>query len=143
MHQDGYGEVAFQLQVAVALSAVGSDYTGGELVLTEKRPRRQSGAEVVSPKRGEVLVFCNRYRPVRKTRGYYRVNVRHGVRRVRSGRRVTLGGYFTMQTEPSRKPRAKARLESLPLLDTVENAGRNGRATPRRALVDWVTACGD
>jgi hypothetical protein len=94
LHQDLYGAIAFPLQVAVLLSAPGRDFTGGEFVLTEQRPRMQSRAEVVPLAQGEAVVFATRHRPVQGTRGSYRVALRHGVSRVRSGERVTLGVIF-------------------------------------------------
>ena len=94
LHQDLYGEHVFPLQVAILLSAPGEDFTGGEFVLTEQRPRMQSRAEVVPLQQGEAVVFPVRERPVRGTRGVYRVNMRHGVSRLRSGRRHTLGLIF-------------------------------------------------
>jgi uncharacterized protein len=94
LHQDLYGEHVFPLQVACLLSAPGRDFTGGEFVLTEQRPRLQSRAEVVPLGQGDAVIFPVHYRPVRGTRGTYRVNLRHGVSRVRSGRRHTLGIIF-------------------------------------------------
>jgi hypothetical protein len=94
LHQDLYGEHVFPLQVAILLSAPGEDFTGGEFVLTEQRPRMQSRAEVVPLGRGDGVVFPVHHRPVRGTRGIYRVNLRHGVSRLRSGRRHTLGIIF-------------------------------------------------
>lgn len=94
LHQDLYGEHVFPLQVAVLLSAPGSDFTGGEFVLTEQRPRMQSRAEVVPLQQGDAVVFAVSHRPVTGTRGAYRVNQRHGVSRVRSGHRHTLGIIF-------------------------------------------------
>jgi hypothetical protein len=94
LHQDLYGEHVFPLQVAVLLSAPGVDFTGGEFVLTEQRPRMQSRAEVVPLRQGEAVVFPVHHRPVQGTRGVYRVNMRHGVSRLRSGRRYTLGVIF-------------------------------------------------
>ena len=94
LHQDLYGEHVFPLQVAVLLAQPGRDFTGGELVLTEQRPRMQSRAEVVALEQGDAVVFAVHQRPVRGTRGFYRVNMRHGVSRVRSGSRRTLGIIF-------------------------------------------------
>ncbi len=91
LHQDLYGELAFPLQVAILLSEPGVDFTGGEFVLTEQRPRMQSRAEVVPLGGGDGVAFAVNDRPVRGTRGVYRVKMRHGVSRVRSGRRHTLG----------------------------------------------------
>lgn len=94
LHQDLYGDLAFPLQVAVLLSEPGRDHTGGEFVLTEQRPRMQSRAEVVPLRRGDGVIFPVSHRPVQGTRGTYRVTMRHGVSRVRSGRRHTLGLIF-------------------------------------------------
>jgi len=94
LHQDLYGEHVFPLQVAVLLSAPGEDFTGGELVLTEQRPRMQSRAEVVPLAKGDAVVFAVNHRPCRGSRGDYRVAMRHGVSRLRSGRRHTLGIIF-------------------------------------------------
>jgi hypothetical protein len=94
LHQDIYGDLVFPLQVAVLLSEPGEDFSGGEFVLTEQRPRMQSRAEVAPLRRGEAIVFPVHHRPVRGSRGDYRVNMRHGVSRVRSGRRQTLGIIF-------------------------------------------------
>ena len=94
LHQDVYGEHVFPLQVAILLSEPGADFTGGEFVLTEQRPRMQSRAEVVPLRQGQGVVFPVRERPVHGTRGVYRVNMRHGVSRLHSGRRHTLGIIF-------------------------------------------------
>jgi hypothetical protein len=94
LHQDVYGEHVFPLQVAILLSEPGRDFTGGEFVLTEQRPRMQSRAEVVPLRQGDGVVFAVRERPVHGTRGVYRVNMRHGVSRLRSGQRHTLGIIF-------------------------------------------------
>jgi hypothetical protein len=91
LHQDLYGEHVFPLQVAILLSEPGRDFTGGEFVLTEQRPRMQSRAEVVPLRQGDAVVFAVHHRPVQGTRGVYRVNLRHGVSRIRSGQRHTLG----------------------------------------------------
>jgi uncharacterized protein len=94
LHQDLYGEHVFPLQVAFLLSEPGRDFEGGEFVLTEQRPRMQSRAEVVPLSQGDAVVFAVHHRPVQGTRGAYRVNMRHGVSRIRSGRRHTLGVIF-------------------------------------------------
>ncbi len=94
LHQDLYGEHVFPLQVAVLLSQPGQDFTGGEFVLTEQRPRMQSRAEVVPLAQGDAVVFAVHHRPVQGTRGAYRVSMRHGVSRLRSGQRHTLGIIF-------------------------------------------------
>jgi hypothetical protein len=94
LHQDLYGEHVFPLQATVLLSAPGEDFSGGEFVLTEQRPRMQSRAEVVPLGRGDAVIFPVHHRPVRGTRGDYRVNMRHGVSRIRGGRRRTLGIIF-------------------------------------------------
>jgi hypothetical protein len=94
LHQDLYGALAFPLQVAILLSEPGEDFTGGEFVLTEQRPRMQSRAEVVPLRKGDAVIFAVHNRPVRGTKGYYRVNLRHGVSRLHSGRRHTVGIIF-------------------------------------------------
>jgi uncharacterized protein len=94
LHQDVYGPLVFPLQVAILLSEPGRDFAGGEFVLTEQRPRMQSRAEVVSLSQGDGVIFAVRERPVQGGRGAYRVNMRHGVSRVRSGERFTLGVIF-------------------------------------------------
>jgi hypothetical protein len=94
LHQDIYGENIFPLQVTFLLSETGRDFTGGEFLLTEQRPRMQSRGEVVLLRQGEGVIFPVHHRPVRGTRGTYRVNMRHGVSRLRSGRRHTLGVIF-------------------------------------------------
>jgi hypothetical protein len=94
LHQDLYGEHVFPLQVAFLLSDPETDFQGGAFVLTEQRPRMQSRAEVVPLRRGEGVVFAVRHRPVRGSRGTYRVAMRHGVSTVRAGRRHTLGIIF-------------------------------------------------
>jgi len=94
LHQDLYGELVFPLQVAILLSEPGRDFEGGEFVLTEQRPRMQSRAEVVPLKLGDGVVFAVNQRPVSGSRGNYRVAMRHGVSRIRSGQRHTLGVIF-------------------------------------------------
>jgi len=94
LHQDLYGEHVFPIQVTVLLSEPGRDFAGGEFVLVEQRPRMQSRAAVVSLRKGDAVAFTVHHRPVRGKRGYYQVNFRHGVSRLRSGRRHTLGIIF-------------------------------------------------
>ena len=94
LHQDLYGDLAFPLQAAILLSEPGTDFTGGEFVLTEQRPRMQSRAEVVPLRKGGAAVFAVHQRPVQGSKGIYRVNMRHGVSRLRSGKRHTLGIIF-------------------------------------------------
>ena len=94
LHQDLYGEHVFPLQVAILLSEPGRDFAGGEFVLTEQRPRMQSRAEVVPLTQGDAVAFAVHHRPVQGTRGTYRVNMRHGVSRLRSGHRHTVGVIF-------------------------------------------------
>ncbi|MCY1031619.1 2OG-Fe(II) oxygenase [Corallococcus sp. BB11-1] len=94
LHQDLYGEHVFPLQVALLLSEPERDFTGGEFVLSEQRPRMQSRPEVVPLRQGDAVVFAVHHRPVQGTRGTYRVNLRHGVSRVRSGQRHTAGIIF-------------------------------------------------
>jgi hypothetical protein len=94
LHQDVYGALVFPLQVAILLSAPGQDFSGGEFVLTEQRPRMQSRAEVVSLGQGDGVIFAVRERPVEGARGPYRVALRHGVSRIRGGERFTLGVIF-------------------------------------------------
>ncbi len=94
LHQDLYGEHVFPLQMAILLAEPGRDFSGGEFVLTEQRPRRQSRPEVVPLRQGDAVVFAVHHRPVSGTRGVYRVTHRHGVSRLRSGQRHTLGIIF-------------------------------------------------
>ena len=94
LHQDIYGENVFPLQVAFLLSEPARDFAGGEFVLTEQRPRMQSRVQVVALEQGDAVVFAVRERPVQGTRGIYRTNMRHGVSRLRSGERYTVGIIF-------------------------------------------------
>ena len=94
LHQDLYGELVFPLQLTVLLSTPAEDFTGGEFLLVEQRPRAQSRGEVVPLRQGEAVIFAVHYRPVEGTRGPYRVTMRHGVSRLRFGRRYTLGIIF-------------------------------------------------
>lgn len=94
LHQDLYGEHVFPLQVAILLSEPGRDFAGGDFVLTEQRPRMQSRVEVVPLRQGDAVAFAVHHRPVQGTRGIYRVNLRHGVSRIRDGHRHTLGIIF-------------------------------------------------
>jgi uncharacterized protein len=94
LHQDLYGEHVFPLQLAILLSKPGQDFDGGELVLTEQRPRMQSRPQVLLPSQGDAVVFAVRHRPVAGTRGFYRVQMRHGVSRIHRGLRHTLGIIF-------------------------------------------------
>lgn len=94
LHQDLYGDLFFPFQMVILLSEPGRDFTGGEFTLVEQRPRMQSRPEVVSLRQGEAAIFAVQHRPVQGTRGTYRVNLRHGVSRVRSGERYTTGLIF-------------------------------------------------
>src|SRR5436190_13616464 len=94
LHQDLYGELVFPMQATVLLSAPGQEFEGGEFLLVEQRPRMQSKGEVVPLGQGDAVVFAVNHRPVAGTRGYYRVTMRHGVSRLRSGHRFTLGIIF-------------------------------------------------
>jgi hypothetical protein len=94
LHQDLYGEQIFPLQLAILLSQPGRDFSGGEFVLTEQRPRMQSRADVVPLQQGDAVIFAVHHRPVQGARGIYRVNMRHGVSRLRDGQRHTLGLIF-------------------------------------------------
>jgi uncharacterized protein len=94
LHQDLYGEHVFPIQVAILLSKPGADFTGGEFALTEQRPRMQSRLEVVPLGQGDAVAFAVHHRPVRGKRGVYQVNMRHGVSRLRSGNRFTVGIIF-------------------------------------------------
>lgn len=94
LHQDLYGDVYFPMQLVMFLSEPDEDYTGGEFVLTEQVPRAQSKAIVLRPRKGDVLIFTTNFRPVKGTKGYYRVNMKHGVSQLHSGERYTLGVIF-------------------------------------------------
>jgi uncharacterized protein len=94
LHQDLYGDLAFPIQVAILLSEPGKDFTGGEFVLTEQRPRMQSRVEAVPLRQGDAVAFAVHNRPVQGSKGHYHVNLRHGVSRVRSGMRHTVGIIF-------------------------------------------------
>jgi hypothetical protein len=94
LHRDLYGELFFPMQVVIGLDRCGEDYTGGEFLLVELRPRAQSRGEAITIEQGGAVVFANNERPVPSTRGYSRVVLRHGVSRVRSGHRMTLGIIF-------------------------------------------------
>jgi hypothetical protein len=94
LHQDLYGEHVFPLQAAFLLSEPGADFHGGEFVLTEQRPRMQTRAEVVPLRKGDAVIFAVHHRPQKGAKGFYRVNMRHGVSRIRSGHRHTLGVIF-------------------------------------------------
>jgi uncharacterized protein len=94
LHQDLYGDHAFPLQVAILLSEPDEDFTGGEFVMTEQRPRMQTRPMVVPLRRGDAVIFAVHHRPVKGSRGSYRVNLRHGVSKLLSGRRYTLGVIF-------------------------------------------------
>ena len=94
LHQDLYGDEVFPLQATVLLSAPGEDFDGGEFALTEQRPRAQSRVEVVPLRQGDAVIFPVHHRPVAGTRGFHRVNMRHGVSRLRAGERFTLGVIF-------------------------------------------------
>jgi len=94
LHQDLYGELVFPFQVAFLLSQPERDFEGGEFVLVEQRPRMQSRPEVVPLRKGDAVIFPVHHRPVRGSRGWYRVNMRHGVSRIRAGSRQTMGIIF-------------------------------------------------
>lgn len=94
LHQDLYGDIYFPLQIVLFLNEPGEDYTGGEFVLTEQIPRAQSKANVLQPRKGSMLIFTTNFRPVKGSKGYYRVNMKHGVSPVHNGNRHTLGIIF-------------------------------------------------
>ena len=94
LHQDLYGEIYFPMQLVLFLSEPDEDYTGGEFVLTQQVPRAQSKAIVLKPRKGDMLLFTTNFRPMKGTKGYYRVNMKHGVSELHSGERYTLGIIF-------------------------------------------------
>lgn len=94
LHQDLYGNVYFPMQAVLMLTEPGKDYTGGEFVLTEQMPRAQSKAIVLTPKKGDMLIFTTNFRPAKGSRGYYRANMKHGVSAVHTGKRMALGIIF-------------------------------------------------
>lgn len=94
LHQDLYGEHVFPIQITIQLNAPGEDFEGGQFVLTEQRPRMQSRVEVITLEQGDAVMFPVRYRPVKGARGFYRVNVRHGVSTIRAGNRCAAGIIF-------------------------------------------------
>lgn len=94
LHQDLYGDIFFPIQLVIFLNEPGKDYTGGEFVLTQQVPRAQSKAIVLTPRKGDLLLFTTNFRPAKGSKGYYRVNMKHGVSEVHSGQRHTLGIIF-------------------------------------------------
>jgi hypothetical protein len=94
LHQDIYGDVYFPIQTVIMLSQPGEDYTGGEFVLTEQVPRAQSKAIVLTPQKGDMLIFTTNFRPARGSKGYYRANMKHGISEVHSGKRMAMGIIF-------------------------------------------------
>ena len=94
LHQDLYGEIFFPIQVVLFLNEPDEDFTGGEFVLTQQTPRAQSKAIVLKPKKGDMLMFTTNFRPMKGSKGYYRVNMKHGVSELHEGERHTLGIIF-------------------------------------------------
>nr|WP_121273410.1 2OG-Fe(II) oxygenase [Pedobacter schmidteae] len=94
LHQDLYGPVFFPIQIVLPLNQIDEDYTGGEFIITEQIPRAQSKANVLRPKVGDMLIFTTNFRPVKGSRGYYRVNMKHGVSTVHTGKRYSMGIIF-------------------------------------------------
>ncbi|WP_235005330.1 2OG-Fe(II) oxygenase [Pedobacter nyackensis] len=94
LHQDLYGDIYFPIQTVMFLNEPGKDFTGGEFVLIQQTPRAQSKAIVLNPKKGDMLIFTTNFRPVKGSKGYYRVNMKHGVSEVHTGERFTLGIIF-------------------------------------------------
>ena len=138
LHQDVYGELTFPLQVAILLSEPGRDFTGGELALTEQRPRMQSRVEVVPLRQGDAVVFAVHHRPVQGAKGTYRVNMRHGVSRLRSGIATRSASSSTMPREhPSRVVANNVGPDivgGVPLTDVFSFVGSLRRPRSRRAL---------
>ena len=94
LHQDLYGDISFPMQLVLFLNEPGEEYTGGEFVLTQQTPRAQSKAIVLKPRKGDMLMFTTNFRPIKGSKGYYRVSMKHGVSEVHEGRRHTLGIIF-------------------------------------------------
>jgi len=94
LHQDLYGDIFFPMQLVLFLNEPGEEYTGGEFVLTQQTPRAQSKAIVLKPRKGDMLMFTTNFRPIKGSKGYYRVNMKHGVSEVHEGQRHTLGIIF-------------------------------------------------
>lgn len=94
LHQDLYGDIYFPMQLVLFLNEPGEDYTGGEFVLTQQTPRAQSKAIVLTPRKGDMLIFTTNFRPAKGSKGYYRANIKHGVSELHSGERHTLGIIF-------------------------------------------------
>ncbi len=94
LHQDIYGEVYFPMQAVIVLSEYGKDYTGGEFVLTEQVPRAQSKAIVLTPQKGDMLIFTTNFRPAKGSKGYYRANMKHGISQIHKGERMAMGIIF-------------------------------------------------
>ncbi len=94
LHQDLYGDIYFPIQIVLMLSQPEEDFTGGEFVLTQQNPRAQSKATVLKPNKGDILIFTTNFKPEKGSKGYYRVNIKHGVSEVRTGNRYTLGIIF-------------------------------------------------
>jgi hypothetical protein len=143
LHQDLYGPLVFPFQALFFLSDREGDYTGGEFLIVEQRPRAQSVAEVIQGRQGEMVVFTTRYRPVKGARGYYRASMRHGVSRVRSGTRYTLGIIFhNAQVEAPRKlifPSAAGRRASQQSLAPRKLCVRRPAPKEIRALICYET----
>src|SRR5262249_50293249 len=158
LHQDVYGEHLFPIQATVLLAVPGRDFTGGEFVLAEQRPRMQSRVEVVPLEQGDCVIFPVRHRPVRGSRGSYRVTMRHGVSRLRSGHRHTLGIIFqaprggaaarwpraicsapfpAAPSSPSHLPRAPRSSGDSPNRRPQRSSRRSTPSSPRRRSATW------